>query len=156
MKTKKYISYVAQYTFILLWGGTIALKLRSWQETTSEIQMQGFSLWLTETVLWGLPLVFVLLIGLLIYRPNVNLGIRLSTALITVFTLYLVAGITKVFGYTPCACAGLWPTNNHWLHIALNSIFIIIGIIYLILAHKSHPGGDVDLDHGRKEGIVSS
>jgi len=156
MKQTKYITTIAQYAFLLLWGGTIALKLWGWQETVSQIQMQNFPDWLSKAVLWVLPPFYILLIYLLIYKPTVNIGIKLSTVLVSIFTLYLLAGVTKVFGYTPCACAGIWPTNDHWLHIALNSIFILTGIIYWILTHRSQAGRDVKPDLGREEGIVSS
>ncbi|ULT23558.1 hypothetical protein KUH03_30965 [Sphingobacterium sp. E70] len=95
MKQRKYITTVAQYAFILLWGGTISLKVWSWQETKGEIQMQQFPSWLTELVIWTLPLAYVLLIGLLIYKPTVKIGIKLSTLLISVFTLYLLAELPK-------------------------------------------------------------
>ncbi|OFV10591.1 MULTISPECIES: MauE/DoxX family redox-associated membrane protein [Sphingobacterium] len=156
MKIKLYINYTAHYGFTLLWGSTLVLKLWNLEITKSEIAMQGLPLWMSDMLLLTLPLVNIVLICMLLYKPTVSLGIRLSTLTIAGFTLYLIIGITGVMGHTPCACAGIWPTNNHWLHIALNSIFIAIGISYWVLAHKSHTERDVNPDLGRKEGTILS
>lgn len=156
MRTKKKIETIAQYGFLLLWGVTAAVKLSSWDMTKSEMALQSFPYWMERLLLWGLPALYISLALLLLYKPTAQLGIRLSTVVISIFTVYLLVGVTKILGHTPCACVGIWPTNNHWLHIALNSIFIILGIIYWILAHRSHTGKDVVPDLGRKEDTVLS
>ncbi len=156
MKTRKNIGIITQYSFVLLWGITAALKLSGWDTTKSEMALQSLPFWMERLLLWGLPVVYIVLTILLLYKPTVQLGVKLSTIVITIFTLYLLVGVTKLLGYTPCACAGIWPTNNHWLHIALNSIFILLGLIYWVLAHRSHTGKDVIPEFGRKEDTVLS
>ncbi|MGF7028258.1 MauE/DoxX family redox-associated membrane protein [Sphingobacterium sp. HSC-15S19] len=156
MKTGKIIKVTAQYSFILLWGITVALKLSGWEQTKSELALQSFPQWLERSLLWGLPALYIVLILLLLYKATVQLGVRLSTIVMTIFTLYLLVGVSGVLGYTPCACAGIWPTNNHWLHIALNTLFILLGLIYWISDHKSHTEKDVISGVGRKEDTVLS
>ncbi|MDQ1148281.1 MULTISPECIES: MauE/DoxX family redox-associated membrane protein [Sphingobacterium] len=156
MRTKKKIETIAQYGFLLLWGVTAAVKLSSWDTTKSEMALQSFPYWMEQLLLWGLPALYIGLTLILLYRPTTKLGLRLSTVVIVIFTIYLLVGVSGVLGYTPCACAGIWPTNNHWLHIALNSIFITIGIIYWVSAHKSHTEKDVVSDLGRKEDTILS
>jgi len=147
-----YISKLVQNSFILLWGSTVVLKLWDREQTKREMEMQVFPLWMSDILWWLLPSVELLLILVLLYKPTVHIGIKLSTLLISLFTIYLFLGITKFFGETPCACGGIWPSNDHWIHIGLNSIFIILGIIYWVLANKSHQKGDVPSTAGRKEG----
>ncbi|MGJ1413866.1 MauE/DoxX family redox-associated membrane protein [Sphingobacterium multivorum] len=156
MKRERIIKVTGQYSFILLWGITAALKLSGWEQTKSEMALQSFPQWLEHSLLWGLPALYIVLTVLLLYKSTVQLGVRLSTIVMTIFTLYLLFGVSGVLGYTPCACAGIWPTNNHWLHIVLNSLFIILGLIYWILAHRSHLGKDVISGFGRKEDTVLS
>ncbi|QIH31490.1 MULTISPECIES: MauE/DoxX family redox-associated membrane protein [Sphingobacterium] len=156
MRTKNKIKIITQYSFLMLWGITATVKLISWDTTKSEIALQSFPHWMERLILWGLPAVYIGLTLLLLYKPTVKLGIRLSTVVIALFTIYLLVGVTKILGHTPCACAGIWPTNNHWLHIALNSIFITLGIIYWVSAHKSHTEKDVISDLGRKEDTILS
>lgn len=156
MRREKIIKVTGQYSFILLWGITASLKLSGWEQTKSEIALQSFPQWLEHSLLWGLSALYIVLILLLLYKPTIQLGVRLSTIVMTIFTLYLLVGVSGVLGYTPCACAGIWPTNSHWLHIALNSLFILLGLIYWILAHKSHPQKDVISGFGRKEDTVLS
>ncbi|WP_313240262.1 MauE/DoxX family redox-associated membrane protein [Sphingobacterium multivorum] len=156
MRTKKKIETIAHYGFLLLWGITAAVKITNWDITKSEVALQSFPLWLERTVLWGLPVLYIVLAVLLLYKPTVQTGVKLSTIVMAIFTLYLLVGVSGVLGYTPCACAGIWPTNSHWLHIALNSLFILLGLIYWILAHKSHLGKDVISGFGRKEDTVLS
>lgn len=152
MKTKRYISTLAQYGFILLWGCALAFKLRDIAQWQRELRMQLFPLWIADILWWVLPAVQVVLVLLLLYKPTVQTGIKLSTVLITAFNLYLLLGVTKVFGATPCACGGIWSGNDHWLHIKINSIFIALGIIYWVSARRSRPVGDVLSDVRRKEG----
>lgn len=154
MIVNPYILKLVQYSFILLWGSAAVLKLWDRELTKREMEMQVFPLWMSDILWWLLPSVQFLLIIVLLYKPTVNIGIKLSTLLISLFTIYLFLGVTKFFGETPCACGGIWPSNNHWIHIGLNSIFMIIGITYWVLAHKSHPKGDVLSEVGRKEGAI--
>ncbi|WP_294185568.1 MauE/DoxX family redox-associated membrane protein [Sphingobacterium sp.] len=156
MGTKKNITTISQYSFLLLWGTTCTVKLTGWESTKSEMALQSFPIWMERLLLRGLPAVYISLILLLIYKPTVRLAIKLSTLVISIFTLYLLVGATRLLGYAPCACAGIWPTNNHWLHIALNSLFIILGLIYWILAHRSQTGQDIISELGRKEDTVLS
>ncbi|AIM39243.1 hypothetical protein KO02_23055 [Sphingobacterium sp. ML3W] len=156
MKKNSYIFIVVQYSFILLWGSSATLKLLNISETKQELLLQPFPIWMCDILWWLLPVLHIALVLVLLYRPAVSLGIKLSTMLITMYTLYLLIGVTKLMGSTPCTCAGLWPTNNHWLHIILNSIFIILGILYWILAHKSHNGKDVNFELGRREDVILS
>jgi hypothetical protein len=156
MRTKEKIEIITQYSFLLLWGMTAAVKLSGWESTKSEMALQSFPHWMERLLLWGLPVMYIGLTLLLLYKPTAKLGARLSTVVLVIFTIYLLIGITKVLGYTPCACAGIWPTNNHWLHIALNSLFILLGLAYWILAHRSHTGKDVIPEFGRKEDTILS
>ena len=156
MRTKKKIEITAHYGFLLLWGFTAAVKLSSWDTTKSEMALQSFPHWMEQMLLWGLPALYISLVLLLLYRPTARLGISLSTVVLSVFTAYLLVGVSGVLGYTPCACAGIWPTNNHWLHIALNSLFILLGLIYWIMAHRSHTGKDVVPEFGRKGDTILS
>lgn len=154
MRTGKYITPITQYSFLLLWGAGAFLKLQDVPKWQHELKKQIFPLWTVDILWWLLPAVQILLILLLLYRPMLRIGLKLSTIVISLFTIYLLAGVTKVFGRIPCACGGIWPSNEHWLHIALNTIFIIIGILYWVLAHKSRPAGDVLPDVRGKEDTV--
>ncbi|MGJ1366770.1 MauE/DoxX family redox-associated membrane protein [Sphingobacterium spiritivorum] len=156
MKKVKVIKIISQYSFLLLWGVTVAIKIPQWEITKNEMALQSFPSWLERSLLWGLPVVYIGMILLLLYKSTVQFGIRLSTIVMAIFTLYLLIGVTKVLGYTPCACAGIWPTNNHWLHIALSSLFVLLGSIYWILASGSHTEKDVISGFGRKEDTVLS
>ena len=92
MEIRKKIEPITQYSFLLLWGITIAVKLSGWEATKSEIALQSFPLWMEGLLLWGLPLVYISLIFLLLYKPTVPLGIRFSTIAMAIFTLYLLIG----------------------------------------------------------------
>lgn len=149
-----YISKLAQYSFILLWGSAVSLALFDWEQAKRKMELQIFPLWISDILWWVLPLLQLLLIMVLLYKPTINIGVKLSTLLIFSFTLYLFLGITNFFGETPCACGGIWPSNSHWVHIGLNSIFIGLGITYWVLAHKSRPKGDVLSEAGGKEDAI--
>lgn len=156
MDTEKYISKLVPLSFVLLWGSALALKLRNIELAKVEMKEQLFPIWATDILWWVLPCIHAILVLILLYRPTTGLGVKLSTVLISIYTIYLILGVTMVFGSAPCACAGIWPTNDHWLHIVLNSVFIILGIGYWVLVLKCHTEKVFDSELGRKEGTVSS
>ena len=150
---RKY-KHIVQYAFLLLWGYALALKLSNIEQTKNEMAMQLFPAWVADILWWLIPAIQVVLVLLLLFRPTIDRGVQASTLLITAINIYLLLGVTKVFGSTPCACGGIWPGNNHWEHIAWNSIFMTLGILYGVLAHRSRPVRDVSADVDRKEGAV--
>ena len=144
--------HLVQYAFLLLWVYAIQLKLSDVEQTKTEMAMQLFPTWMADILWWLIPTIQIVLVLMLLYRPTVDRGIQASTALITAINLYMLLGVTKVFGRTPCACGGIWAGNNHWEHIAWNSIFMALGLLYGMLAHRSRPVYKVSTDIDRKEG----
>lgn len=151
MHISTFIKDTLRYAFIVLWGYAATSKLLHWEQSRQAMLLQPLPEWLTQILFWLLPLVQLLLAGLLLHKRTVRYGLRYSTLLLATFTLYLLLAVSRFFGSVPCACAGIWPGNSYWLHIALNSIFIIPGTLYWVLAPKRPPAEDVAADAGRKE-----
>lgn len=136
MNGKKYIYTFTSYSFIGLWTVAAVSKLSNIATSKLAMQQQVFPVWMADILWWGIPLIQILLVLLLLYRPAQRWAIMLSTVLIASFSLYLVLGVTGVFGQVPCSCAGILASNNHWIHVAFNSPFLIIGIISWVLPNR--------------------
>ncbi|WP_437920424.1 MauE/DoxX family redox-associated membrane protein [Sphingobacterium sp. LRF_L2] len=153
--TKNYMHTVV-YSFILLWSYAAISKLAHWELSRAEMHKQLFPSYIASILFWLIPLLELGLVYLLLIPKNKLWGIRFSIALLSLFSLYLLTGITRLFGKNPCICAGILPQRSAGEHILFNILFIILGISILVLAHKSRAGKDVVSEPSRKEDNISS
>lgn len=151
MDTSGKIIKVVRYAFILLWGYASITKLYSWKLSRTEMHMQIFPTWLGDILFWLIPLFELVLIFLLLDKNRTLIGLKFSTILMGLFTLYLLIGVTGIMG-EPCICAGILKSKSEFLHIIFNMVFMILGIIALVLAGKGHIENEVIFGYGRKEG----
>ncbi|MCT1523665.1 MauE/DoxX family redox-associated membrane protein [Sphingobacterium hotanense] len=151
MKTNNNIIIIAQYSFIVLWGYAAITKLYNWKLSRAEMHMQIFPSWVGDILFWLIPLAELFLIYLLLDRDKKPIGLKLSTILMGLFTLYLLIGVTGLLG-EPCVCAGILKDKSAVFHIIFNMIFIILGVTALVLAYKGRIEKEVIFGYGRKEG----
>jgi len=84
---------------------------------------------------WSLPLVELVVAILLYNASTVRLGLYLSLALMTAFTIY----IAYMLAYTPklpCSCGGVLKFMTWEQHLVFNIFFILLAIIGIWLYRK--------------------
>lgn len=150
MKVRPIIPFIS-YVFIALWGYAGSVKLINWSTSRREMHLQPFPDWLGDILFWLIPLVELGIVVLLL-MPRFRLrGLQASLALISVFTGYLTLVLSRAFGSIPCACGGILSGMGHQEHLIFNLVFVILGCIAMVLAHKSGQGDFADPDARRKE-----
>lgn len=145
------IHQLIAYAFVVLWAYAGSIKLLRWRSSRAEMHMQPFPEWMGDILFWLIPLVELGIAALLVMPEFRMWGLRASLALISVFTVYLVLVIGRAFGYIPCACGGILSGMGHTAHLLFNSIFVILGCIAMVLAHRSRHGEYASPDARRKE-----
>lgn len=149
---KKRILKYGPYIFILLWGYAATVKLWNWENSRREMYLQPFPDWIGDILFWLIPLIELAIVGLLLYQATILRGIQATIVLLSIFTIYFIFGIGRVFGKIPCACGGILIGMGHKEHIFFNLLFITLGIYTWVLARKSLPHSDVSVDGARGEG----
>lgn len=156
MNRRKYILYIAQYAYIILWGYSATIKLWNWEISKREMHLQPFANWIADILFWLVPVIEFFILLLLINRNTLLCGIKLSVVLLTIFTGYLFLAVSQVFGKIPCACGGILSNMGHLEHIFFNILFILIGVIAFVLTHKRRLQDDVAFRLCRKEDNIST
>ena len=97
---------------------------------------QPFPNWITPWLVWGIPLLEVLIVVLLIFDRTRLRGLYTSLVLMLAFTVYTVAVLLHAFKYVPCSCGGVirkltWPQ-----HLFFNLFFVVISLLGIWLKKR--------------------
>lgn len=87
-----------------------------------------------DVLLYFIPLSEIVVVILLIPTKFLY-GLYFSLLLMISFTLYLVA-VNNFSLYDGCSCGGIFNSMPYWLHVAVNSFFIVINI-YAIIKYEN-------------------
>lgn len=110
---------------------TAVSKVYDWKETRFALHNQGFSDWMTEVLLYGLPMAEILVAITLLTPSFRKLGFVGSTMLMTSFTGY-VAWIWLGFAERiPCSCGGVISSLSWGEHLIFNLVFLGISVFGL-------------------------
>lgn len=132
MKKEKTIRVLTAFIAMMFFYASV-VKLRYYQETVREMRNQVFPIVVADTLSWFIPLVEIGIVGCLLYEPSRRIGLWLSLVLLSLFSIYIPLTATKIFGRTPCSCAGiLWQNSTYWHQFGFNLLFIIMVVIALI------------------------
>jgi len=108
----------------ILFVYTAVSKVNDWSNTRNALYNQGLPTWLTELLLYGLPLVEVLIAVVLLIPTIRRIGFILGTGLMLVFTGY-VAWIWLGFtAHVPCSCGGVLSGLGWGEHLVFNLLFL--------------------------------
>lgn len=117
----------------------VVLKLGNYEEATREMRNQVFPMATADVLVWLIPLLEIVIIALLIYQPLRKVGLWASLALLLSFSAYIILAERKIFGRTPCSCAGiLWQHSTYRHQLWFNVLFIILAIIALVLHYVNN------------------
>ncbi|WP_192350307.1 MauE/DoxX family redox-associated membrane protein [Algoriphagus sp. Y33] len=119
----------AAWLLAFLFAYTAVSKVYDWGETRFAMYNQGFPGWITELLLYGLPLGELSVAVLLLIPHWRKLGFILSSVLMLVFTGYvgyIWLGFTE---RVPCSCGGVLASLGWGEHLVFNLVFLGIAVI---------------------------
>lgn len=100
---------------------------------------------LSSQLVWAVPLLELLAVGLLLYRPLQRWGFALASLLMALFTGYVALILLGQFGYIPCSCGGILESLSWEQHLFLNLLFLVLSLSGLALATKQAQSSSVNL-----------
>ena len=123
--------------FVLLFAYAATAKLIHFSETVKAMHRQPLATWLTDVLPYVLPIAEVIVVVLLIPERTKLAGLYLFTAMMIIFTGYIVLVLGNHFSIIPCSCGGLMKTLNWTTHLYFNICFIGMGIAAIYLGHTA-------------------
>lgn len=106
-------------------------KLVDYEQSNWEMRNQVFTDFVADVLTWLVPSIEILLVMGLNYRPTRIFGLWASLGLLTVFTVYIILVLGKVFDRVPCSCGGVIGQLSYDWHMVFNFAFITLAIIGL-------------------------
>lgn len=133
--------------FILLWAYTGITKLFDFHETAVQLGKSPLIGSMATFFAVALPLTELALVALLLFDKTKQIGLYLSLALITAFTVYLLVLLNYSY-YIPCACGGIFGKGISWkdeiilkmdwkTHIYFNLFFVALGITQILFPSRA-------------------
>jgi hypothetical protein len=138
--SKKNIVHIIAIVFILLFLYTSIDKLINYKAFIEQFEQSPFLKHLPIWAAWLIPvgeLAAALLLALKQWRLK---GLYASLLIMIVFLAYVI-GLSQLEFYAPCDCGGFINALPLNIHIMLNSLFIVLATIALLIEHqtqKSH------------------
>ncbi|SFU01874.1 Methylamine utilisation protein MauE [Algoriphagus locisalis] len=108
---------------------TAVSKVYDWRETKFALYNQWFPEWLTEALLYGLPIVEVLVAISLLIPALRKFGFMASSLLMLSFTGYVSWVWFGFTGRTPCSCGGVLGSLGWGEHLVFNLVFLTVAVI---------------------------
>lgn len=126
---------------VIMFSYAAVSKLWNYERSLGEMRNQVFPIVLADVLTWLIPLIEISITICLVYIPFQRIGLWSSLVLLSIFSIYILLAATKIFGRTPCSCAGiLWQNSTYWHQLGFNLLFIIMAVIALWLNYLKDRG----------------
>lgn len=134
MKTipKDIVAEVIVYLFILLFLYAATSKLVTYEQFHLEISKSPFITDYAHILAWLIPALEVIISILLMMKRTILHGLYASTALMWIFTAYILA-ILNFADHIPCACGGVLSQMSWSQHLLFNLFFVFLGSTGILL-----------------------
>lgn len=111
---------------------TAGEKFRDFIKVREQLSLMPLIEPVSDLLAWALPLTEIILAVLVFLPLTRKIGLYLVTALMVVFTGYVVY-LIKYAPHLPCTCGGFMEQLSWPQHLVFNSIFILLGVVGLFL-----------------------
>lgn len=137
--TEKAIHIIAAIIAIMFFYA-IAVKMSDYTEALADMHKQIFSKEVATILTWFLPLIQLIIIVLLLWRPYITAGLWCSLTLLLIFSFYIILALGEYFDDKPCSCGGILGRESSFTdQLWFNIVFILLAILGLWLIYKPRP-----------------
>lgn len=133
---RKIVIEILSSLLILLFVYASVSKWLDFRTFIGQINNQPFPNWMTPALVWLIPLSEVSIAVLLMFGKTQLLGFWASLILMSLFTVYTILILLKLFGRVPCSCGGVIEKLSWKQHLFFNLFFVGIAIAGIILRKK--------------------
>ncbi|SKA47046.1 hypothetical protein SAMN04488128_10881 [Chitinophaga eiseniae] len=123
---------IATFAYILLFSFVAASKLMDMEKFAAQMRLQPLNASLVPYLIWGIPIVEVLIVLVLSVPGYRIVGLKLAMGLMLVFTGYISLANFGYFVNPPCTCAGVISTFTWNQHLWFNLFFLILGVVAIL------------------------
>lgn len=137
MKTRAFFINIVCFLFITMFVYAAVSKWLIFNVFVSQINKQPFDDKYTPLLVWGIPISEVIVALLMVFDRTRLSGLRIGTAMMILFTGYIILIKLHFFGKIPCACGGAISEFTWTQHLFFNLFFVITGVWSLLLVRKN-------------------
>jgi putative oxidoreductase len=105
---------------------------------TGDINNQPFPNSMTPYLVWGLPLLELLIAVSLMFDKTRKAGLYASLILMLAFTVYTALVLFHYFERIPCSCGGVIKQLNWQQHLVFNLFFVLLSVAAIYLMNKKN------------------
>lgn len=145
MKRKDLFVEITVFLYVLLYIYTAASKWLNFDDFVWQMNNQPFDDKYTSLLVYGIPTLEILTSLLLLFKKTRLIGMYGVTSLMAVFTGYVALVTTNFYDRIPCSCGGIIHDLNWPQHLILNSSFLVIGIISIVILKKEEKPGALEI-----------
>ncbi|MBC9915551.1 MauE/DoxX family redox-associated membrane protein [Chitinophaga varians] len=135
---KETLSDIASFAYILLFSYAAMSKLFDMKLFHLQLKLQPFGPTLIPFIMWGVPVVELLIVSVLLIPRYKYLGLKLATGLMIIFTGYISIAELGVFKKIPCSCGGVISKLTWGQHLWFNLFFLVFGGVALLLHYNKN------------------
>ena len=135
MKRKIIIEIISSLLILLFLYASVS-KWLAFKTFIGDMNNQPFPNWMTPYLVWGIPVIEVLIaVGLMFEKTRVP-ALYASLVLMMAFTIYTVAVLSHAFKYVPCSCGGVIKKLTWPQHLFFNLFFVGISLLGIWLKKR--------------------
>lgn len=127
-------------------------KLINYDKSKQEMLNQVFPVAVALVLVWVVPVIELIIVVLLLFKPTSSTGLYFSAVLLAAFTIYIAITMSGLFGRIPCSCGGILRHMGYWTHMVFNVFFIVIAVLGIALEKQWEPINRWSNFLNRKEG----
>jgi hypothetical protein len=103
--------------FVLLFVYPGSAKLIHFADNVKAMHRQPLATWLTDFLTYAVPIAEMIIVALLIPEKIKLAGLYLFTAMMIVFTGYVILVLGNYYGIIPCLCVGIMKSLSWTAHL---------------------------------------
>jgi small-conductance mechanosensitive channel len=137
MKKRGLIINTVYFLFIAMFTYAAASKWMMFNVFVSQINKQPFNDKFTPLLVWGIPISEITVSLMMMLDKTRVLALKIATAMMILFTGYIILIELNLFGKIPCACGGAIVELSWTQHLFFNLFFVFAGVLAIFLIKKN-------------------
>jgi small-conductance mechanosensitive channel len=137
MKKRGLIINTVYFLFIAMFTYAAVSKWLVFNVFISQINKQPFNDKLTPLLVWGIPTSEIIVSLMMMIDKTRELALKIATAMMILFTGYIILIELNLFGKIPCACGGAISELSWTQHLFFNLFFVFAGLLAIFLIRKN-------------------
>jgi hypothetical protein len=133
MRARDITLLICYYLLISMYVYAAAAKLLTHRIFVLQLKRQPFPDIYSDILVWAIPSAEIIVSLMMISQVCKKWGLYLATALLVLFTAYIIAVKLNFYGVIPCSCAGVFSSFTWTQHLVFNLCFLSVALVGIYL-----------------------